>query len=368
MANFPMPVGNKTYFEGDIRKVNPDAFGFFYCKITTPDNLNHPILQTHVKTNNGLRTVSPLGTYYDLIFSHSIDNAMKLGYNFDILWGFTFDKKIIFKDFVDNLYKLRLDYPKSDPMNYIAKIILNSLYGRFGMRDDFDIIKILSSNEFNNITQESFSQRLLITEIIELDNQYLVQYKNNEDKYIPDDFNEKEFNINVAIASAITSYSRDYMSQFKNNPKLKLFYSDTDSIYTNLNPDQMNELYPGIVNIKGLGKLKLESVSKKVVFLSPKCYALQTINDEFIYKVKGLTKEVKLTITDFEKLLTKDSLIKKNLAFGHKWFKSLSQGSINVLKQTYTLQQSDNKRELMYNNKNILIDTKPYFINETKVL
>ena len=61
MANFPMPVGQKTYFEGDIRKVDPDAFGFFFCKITAPDNLEHPILQTHVKTKGGLRTVAALG-------------------------------------------------------------------------------------------------------------------------------------------------------------------------------------------------------------------------------------------------------------------------------------------------------------------
>jgi hypothetical protein len=32
MANFPMPVGNKTYFIGDIRKINPEAFGFSIVK------------------------------------------------------------------------------------------------------------------------------------------------------------------------------------------------------------------------------------------------------------------------------------------------------------------------------------------------
>lgn len=32
------------------------------------------------------------------------------------------------------------------------------------------------------------------------------------------------------------------MSQFKNNPKLKLFYTDTDSIYTNLNLKELGKL------------------------------------------------------------------------------------------------------------------------------
>jgi len=57
-----MPVGVPTYFNGDILKMDPNAFGFFYCKVIAPDEIKHPILQTHVKTNNGTRTISPLGT------------------------------------------------------------------------------------------------------------------------------------------------------------------------------------------------------------------------------------------------------------------------------------------------------------------
>ncbi len=85
MKNCDMPVGKPTYFEGDIRKVDPNAFGFFYCKITTPPQLEHPILQTHVTTKSGIRTVAALGQYKDMIFSAEMDNAIKFGYNFDIL-------------------------------------------------------------------------------------------------------------------------------------------------------------------------------------------------------------------------------------------------------------------------------------------
>jgi DNA polymerase type B, organellar and viral len=30
MHNFPVPIGNPTLFYGDVRKVNPNAFGFFF--------------------------------------------------------------------------------------------------------------------------------------------------------------------------------------------------------------------------------------------------------------------------------------------------------------------------------------------------
>jgi DNA polymerase type B, organellar and viral len=62
MKNQYMPIGNITFFEGDIREVDKKAFGFFEVEITAPDNIKHPILQTKVDTGNGLRTISPLGT------------------------------------------------------------------------------------------------------------------------------------------------------------------------------------------------------------------------------------------------------------------------------------------------------------------
>lgn len=96
MLNSLMPIGHPTYFEGDIRAVDQNAFGFFFCEITAPDNLEHPILQTHVKTNNGIRTMAPLGSWTGMIFSNEMDNAVKLGYKFQILWGYSFKSDYIF--------------------------------------------------------------------------------------------------------------------------------------------------------------------------------------------------------------------------------------------------------------------------------
>jgi hypothetical protein len=62
MHSQAMPVGKPIYFEGDIRLSDKNAFGFFYCKIKAPDTLNHPIIQTHVKTTNGIRTIALLGS------------------------------------------------------------------------------------------------------------------------------------------------------------------------------------------------------------------------------------------------------------------------------------------------------------------
>jgi hypothetical protein len=57
-----MPIGNPTYFKGNILNIKENAFGFFYCKISAPDDILHPILQTKVKINGITKTISPIGT------------------------------------------------------------------------------------------------------------------------------------------------------------------------------------------------------------------------------------------------------------------------------------------------------------------
>jgi hypothetical protein len=360
MKHYLMPVGEKTYFEGDIRKYQQDAFGFFYCEITAPSNLEHPIIQLHVKTKGGIRTIAPIGTFKTVIFSEEMDNAIKLGYKFKIIKGYTYQRKIIFDNYVNDLYILRLQYSKDNPMNYIAKLLLNSLYGRFGMKDLFDHLLLLDTEKYIKCTENLESKNYYINDSIKLNDNYLVQLEEKVKQYNL----TLDYNVNIAIAAAITGYARIYMSQFKNNPNLKLFYTDTDSIYTNLNPEQMNELFPGIVNSKELGKLKLENISTKAIFLSPKCYCLETIDSKFIYKVKGLINKTQINFDDFNSLLTKDSLITKNQT---KWYKSLTEGTISLLEQSYTLQQTDNKRELIYDSTNQLIGTKPYNLIDNEI-
>jgi len=63
------PIGYPTYFEGDITKIQNNAFGFFYCKISAPSSIDHPILQVHIKTKDGIRTITPTGNWEGMYFS-----------------------------------------------------------------------------------------------------------------------------------------------------------------------------------------------------------------------------------------------------------------------------------------------------------
>nr|AAC33727.1 B type DNA polymerase [Cyclocybe aegerita] len=272
MKSFKFPIGNPTFFKGDITRINKDAFGFFYCKIITPEYLEHPILQTHLKTSDGIRTLAPLGSWEDMLFSEEMYNAMKYGYKFEILWGYTFESKNIFSEIISDLYKMRLEYQKSDPMNYIAKILMNSLYGRFGMDDNFTFSDIMDKDDYFNF--EKLDRNNSILDVTELNNNnFLVTTKNPKVELdtILDNGSEKH-DINIAIASAITAYSRIQMSKFKNNPNFKLFYSDTDSVYIS------KELPEELVSNTELGKMKKEGICDDAVFLAPKVYGYKDIN------------------------------------------------------------------------------------------
>jgi len=122
-----------------------------------------------------------------------------------------------------------LQYPKSNPLNLIAKLLLNSLYGRFGMIDSFPNIDIMDVSDFIKF-EELFSDDII--DFVQLDNKIMVIYRSNQ-KNINTllDGHKESHNVSIAIASAITAYARIHMSQFKNNSDYNLFYSDTDSIY-----------------------------------------------------------------------------------------------------------------------------------------
>jgi hypothetical protein len=355
MDQFDMPVGKPTQFFGDIRKTDPNAFGFFYCKIIAPDNLLHPILQTHIKTKSGIRTIAPLGTWEDMIFSAEMDNAIKYGYKFEILWGYKFKPKNIFKGYVGHLYSLRLKYPKTNPLNMIAKILLNSLYGRFGMNDSFPNITIFDTFKEFKIWFKDHSEDVI--DFMELGDKVLVQHRSeNQDNYTDTWGGMETHNVSVGIAAAITAYARIHMSQFKNNPNFNLYYSDTDSIYIDRPlPDEF-------ISSTILGKMKLEYVLIDAIFLAPKVYYLQMEDGKVIYKVKGLKHEVNLSLENFESLLFKESLLEK---FQNKWRKNLSEGSIEIRDELYTLRVTNNKRKLIYEN-NKLVGTLPFTINSNK--
>ena len=368
MAQRELPTGKACYFEGDVLNYKPDALGFYYVKVTAPEGLNHPILQVHHNNN----TMAPLGTWEMMIYSEEMHNAMKFGYKFEILRGYYFESKtVVFRDYITQLYELRRKYDKTHPMNFIAKLLMNSLYGRFGMDDSFSDTKIFDKDKFDKMMTKMSPKDLQLIEDVRVigDSHYFVDTLSDKSDTLLDSKRETH-NINIAIASSITALARVEMSKFKNNPLLKLYYTDTDSIFVNLPPAELESIYPNSTG-KALGQLKLEHTIKKAVFLGPKAYYLEPINSAApVIKIKGLNKQAvdssslkELSFYKFYSLLFKNEDGPLNMeVLQTKWFKNISEGSIKVLEHSYSIKHNNNKRQLIYNKAGRLVNTKPYVL------
>lgn len=153
--------------------------------------------------------------------------------------------------------------------------------------------------------------------------------------------------MNVAIASAVTAYSRVYMSNFKNRENINLYYSDTDSIFIDR---KLNDEWVG----DRMGQFKLENIFKEIVFLGPKIYAGMTSDNEYVCKVKGY-KNPKL-INFFKKWLNRSTL-----ELSHEnGFRSLQTSEIEIKSQLYNLTATENKRSFIRDENNLIIDTHPF--------
>lgn len=363
MQQIPLPCGNISYFEGDILSIKDRPNGFFYCICETPKDIKHPIIQ--IRYSN--KTVAPRGIFKGVFYSEDIYNAIGHGYNFVAIKGYTFSKsEIIFKDYVDSMMDLRLSYNKSNPMNLTAKLLLNSLYGRFGLNTVYSDTLFLTKKEFKLLMNSPFTRdRVSNVEILPVDDEevYFIDLEKDPLDNLMDS-NFEIHNSSIAIAAAITAEARIIMSSYKNNPQLDLYYTDTDSIFVNKSPEEMNELFPGIIHDTKLGKLKQEYAIKNAVFLAPKCYWLQLQDGSEVVKIKGVKKEFlslamengDLNFDTFKNLLVKDSHLEIQQ---EKWARDFNLGTINIIETTYEIKQNNNKREWLYDDKGYCIDSKP---------
>ena len=313
-----------------------------------------------------MRTVAGLGTWYGWVASTEMDAAIMRGYKIQIVKGYKFKKAIIFKEYVTVLYELRKTFDKNHPLNFIAKLLMNTLYGRFGMKGDQLITEIYDLNDRpQNIAVKrlSDSHAESIRDIFKLDRNVVVVRSKLPDMFKDDndllDYTDHT-DVNVAIAAFITAIARVLMSYFKNNPDFKLYYTDTDSVVLD------RPLPEHMVGDK-LGQLKLEHVIQKAVFLAPKVYCIIDELGEEVIKIKGLTsdaiKRAGINFDTFEMLLQHNSYYDFEQ---DKFYKDLAKGSVSILETTYNLKVTSNKRLTLYKN-NVFTATAPYNYDDIEI-
>jgi hypothetical protein len=212
----------------------------------------------------------------DVLFSEDVKTAMSLGYKITIVNGYTFDKAVIFDLYAKDLFQIKQSHDSSHPMYLISKLLLNSLYGRFGMTLDLVFHEIIDNKKLARYIGKA---KELIPDIIDLNNGKSIVSKVNI-KSPERESDTASMNVSIGIAAAITSYARIYMNKFLQDKSYNVYYSDTDSIITD---KPIDNKHIG----KELGQIKLEYKISKGVFIAPKVYSIITDQGKEVTKVKG---------------------------------------------------------------------------------
>ena len=351
-----MPVGEPILsLETDLSKI----FGFVYCEIFCPDEqtLQVPFIQyrDHITKN----VLCPRGKFKRLIFSEEAKYALKFGYKVNVEYCYQFKRgQNLFTNYVKDHYKIKSS--TKDPIQKsIANLFLNSLYGRLGIKDIENTLKIVDKKE-----AEYLDKNTNVTVISELtENKYMVRYNgqisDNIRKLYSDDpwliIKNKTIILNkeqlqksglnkkksipaaVHIAAAISSYARIIRNEFKNIPGNPCIMSDTESVVlTYPLPDHY---------ISGeLGYLKLEHKIKKGIFIRKNLYYILTSDNKEIIKSSGIDSS-RLNYNSFIKLLKGESLTIERTKFNIEW-NSLN---VNVVKSNIVVQGLQGKIKTIEN-------------------
>lgn len=337
-----MPGGRVFYFEGNLDLNKHSNFGFFKAEIVANDNLNIPILPVKYLDN----TICPIGQWTDWYFSEELKEAQnKYGYRVKILKGYIFERINVFDTFVNELYSKKQNTPKDKPLYLIVKLLLNMLYGRMAMSPEIEQTLLLNYDQ----SEEYYSNpNITVNDVIDLGyGKELIRFVKNRSNL---DLENDSPNISIAIASAIVAYGRIKINQLKYLNGIVVYYSDTDSLITN------KSLPDNLIGNK-LGQLKIEQKIKKGIFLAPKVYGYITNDLYSDVKIKGL--KYPFDFFELYPVLYKNTVLSK---YQEKWFRLWSLGTISIQNEIYSLSVTYNKRQLVFDSSNKLINTKPYVL------
>jgi hypothetical protein len=244
--------------------------------------------------------------------------ASEHGAEIEIIKGYNFNKvDSVFSEFVNDIYQIKSN-PRNDTEKNVSKLILNSLIGRFGMDFYKSVTKLVDQEHHDYIT----TTRIVKDSKMIDDNLYIDCYIPSINKEICDKFgvdftkalNYEKYDdikdvksyktVSITTAAAVLSYARIHMARimlYIINNGGTIYYHDTDSIVTNF------KLPEDLVNQKELGKLKLEYIIKKGLFVGDKTYCIVPIEGKTVKRAKAIKSEY-LTYDDYLKMYNMEVL------------------------------------------------------------
>lgn len=207
------------------------------------------------------KIIFPIGRFRTVLVTPDISEALRFGEIRKCFALAAYEKAPLFRRFVDELYQLRLEAKTegNEVMTYNLKIVLNSLYGKFGqvgrVWETIDRTKELDVKVWDEIDLETMT---------------LYRWRQfggiiQRRAEIPESYNSFP-----AIASHVTAYARDLLWRyFAVCGPQNVLYTDTDSLFvTNAGERNLRSL----IHPTKLGALKHEKSFEWLEIFGPKDY------------------------------------------------------------------------------------------------
>lgn len=257
----------------------------------------------------------PVGCFEAHLTTPDLKYAQSKGHIVKVIEAAVFDKAKLFTDFISYFYNERLKarYEKRDIDAFQFKILMNSLYGKFGQRgivwEEHQRTDDLSCQNWIEINADTGE----VTKYRQLGG--LVQVQTNE---------QESRDSHPAIAAHVTAYARRYLYDLILRAGMgNVYYADTDSML--VNAQGLNNL-KSLMHDTILGGLKLEGTYNDVEIFGAKDYRFgnkerhkgvkktarwkgkNTVETERWSSLKGLINSGKLskpTTTTFTKRLSR---------------------------------------------------------------
>ena len=345
MKTYPMPSGPPVWHKKLAGLDLENLYGFIEAYVVCPPSIERPFLP--YKDAYGT-LIFPTGKFTGVYFSEELKFAKTLGYEIIPLRGYLFEKKPSpFKGIIEDLYESRLDAKKKgdDAMSYIYKILMNSLYGRFGINPESTVTEICKEDRYMALLRkDNFESAEQLNETY-----YMVKYRSNYSLAEDDDWKAPKMSA-VHLAAAITACARIHMYPHISRPDC--IYIDTDSIVLS------SPLSEDFISSKEMGLYKLEYKVKKGIFLAPKSYMLKLEDGTTIIKHKGVAKDM-VTAEWFERQYADPTLVEeltKEDPFRRDW------KNLQICKKEIHLRlglPKNTKRENVYDSNNVWVNTRP---------
>ena len=331
------PVGHpiKITDPDELTALKPEWFGFIKCKVEPPRGKYHPVLPVKTKCGAAEKLLFPLcrtcsetqqqssckhnnqersfiGTWCTNELSKAVEKGYKASKIYEV-WHFEESTTEMFKPYVSEFMKIKMESSKMDfgpdckykselefkqsvkdklnidlgeiaynpGMRAIAKLCLNSLWGKFGQRINMTQTKYVT-------TVKEFWDILLDDTIEDVDIVSLTEEMVQMNYTLKDQFVENHNNTNIFIAAFTTSHAREMLYEKLDILGDDVLGYDTDSVWYK----DREGVTPTIETGDSLGDMTDELEGDHIVgwvATGPKSYAYITFKGKKVCKSKGFT-------------------------------------------------------------------------------